>query len=246
MQSPDYSPYARNYAQSRPRYPEELFEYLVSLSADHQVAWDCATGNGQAALSIVKYFDKVIATDVSSEQIKNAVTHRQIEYRICKAEESGIVGNSVNLTTVASAVHWFNLPLFFKEVRRVSVPGAVLAVWTYHVGYIEPPFDKLFLRFYREILSPYFGEGARLVDNKYSSLILPGQEIDSKDFFVSVEWKLSDLFNFIDSWSGTQEYKKVNGKNPVYIIENELRDLWGDPDEIHTLRWPVFIKISRL
>ena len=148
MKSPDYSPYAKKYAQSRPRYPDELFKYLVSLVEQHMVAWDCATGSGQAALSLVNYFKKVIATDISSEQISNAVRHNRIEYRVCQAEKSGISNNSVNLITVASAVHWFDLNNFYREVQRVITPGGILAVWTYHVGYVEPPFDKLFLNLY--------------------------------------------------------------------------------------------------
>lgn len=246
MKTPDYSPYARQYAQSRPGYPEELFKYLASLVDSHSIAWDCATGSGQAALSLVKYFDKVIATDVSSEQIKNAAEHSRIEYRVCPSENSGIPDRSVNLITAASAVHWFNLPEFYREVTRVMAPEGVIAVWTYHVGYIEPPFDELFLRFYQDILSPYFSEGARLVDNRYADIILPGNHLESKNFFVSVKWKIADMFNFIESWSGTQEYRKRKGENPVSLIEMDLRKLWGNPDQIHTLRWPLFIKIARV
>ncbi len=115
-------------------------------------------------------------------------------------------------------------------------PGGILAVWTYHVGYIEPPFDKLFQHFYLDILSPYFKDGARLVDGKYTELNLPGKDIESKDFFVSVNWNLSGLLNFIESWSGTHQYKKETGKDPVNEIEDELRLLWGDPEKINKIR----------
>jgi ubiquinone/menaquinone biosynthesis C-methylase UbiE len=246
MKSPDYSPYAKKYAQSRPRYPDELFKYLVSLVEQHMVAWDCATGSGQAALSLVNYFKKVIATDISSEQISNAVRHNRIEYRVCQAEKSGISNNSVNLITVASAVHWFDLNNFYREVQRVITPGGILAVWTYHVGYVEPPFDKLFLNFYNQILAPYFSKGAKLVDKKYSTISLPGKQIKVKDFFVSAKWNLSNMLNFIESWSGTQHYKKEKGENPVDLIYPELKQLWGESEKINTIRWPLFIKISRL
>jgi SAM-dependent methyltransferase len=246
MKSPDYSGYAKLYAKSRPNYPEELFQYLASLTERHDVAWDCATGNGQAALSLVNYFEKVIATDISKEQIVNAAEHKRIKYKVCQAENSGIESGTVNLVTVASAVHWFRLNDFFTEVHRVIAPGCVIAVWTYHVGYIEPPFDNLFLSFYKEIISPYFADGAKLVDEKYSTIKLPGTLINNRNFFVSANWKLPDLLNFINSWSGTQEYRKAKGKNPVDHIDTELRKLWGDPEKYRTLQWPLFIKISRL
>ena len=96
MPSPDYSPYAKRYALSRPRYPEELFTYLASLVEQHDLVWDCATGNGQAAVSLTKYFKKVIATDVSNEQINNAIKHERIKYKVCKAENSLIDSRGAN------------------------------------------------------------------------------------------------------------------------------------------------------
>lgn len=212
MHSPDYSSYAKQYALSRPRYPEELFTYLSSLVKQQDAAQDCATGNGQAAISLVKYFKKVIATDISSEQINNAVKHNRIEYKVSEAENSLIDSNSIDLITVASALHWFNLESFYKEVKRVLKPGGVLAAWTYHIGYIEPPFDQLFLHLYKDVLSEYFVGGARLVDNRYSEIKLPGVPIETKEYFVSAEQNLYNMLNFIESWSGTQEYKKDKGK----------------------------------
>ena len=243
---PDYSSYAKQYAQSRPGYPEELFEYLSSLVDEHHLAWDCATGNGQAALTLTKYFEKVIATDISNEQIKNAIKHKHIKYNVCNAEDSGLENKSVNLVTVASAIHWFDLENFYKEVRRVVKPGGIIAAWSYHIGYMEPPFDKLFLGFYEEALSPYFGLGAKLVDDRYSTINLPGKGIETVDFFVEVKWKLKNMLDFIESWSGTQQYKKETSRNPTDLIINELNSIWGEAEKIHTIRWPLFLKISRL
>jgi SAM-dependent methyltransferase len=244
--SPDYSSYAMQYAQSRPGYPEKLFVYLASLVEQHELAWDCATGNGQAALSLTKFFKKIIATDISSDQINHAIKHQQIEYKVCSAEQSGLDNNSIDLVTIASAIHWFNLDRYYNEVQRIIKSGGILAAWTYHVGYVEPPFDKLFLHFYTDILSPYFGARAKLVDEKYSKINLPGKHIDVTDFYVSANWKLFNMLNFINSWSGTQQYIKENEKNPVDLISKELEQIWGDPEKIHTIRWRLFIKISRL
>ena len=55
-----FSTHTQEYAHYRPHYPEVLFSYLSSLCAAHHLAWDCATGNGQAAVSLAKYFDNVI------------------------------------------------------------------------------------------------------------------------------------------------------------------------------------------
>lgn len=244
--SPDYSPYARQYAKSRPGYPPELFTYLASLVDRHERAWDCGTGNGQAARGLAGHFNQVIATDVSTEQIKNAAPHPRIEFRVATAEDSGLEDQSLDLVTVAAAIHWFDLDRFYAEVKRVMRPGGVLAAWTYHIGHMEPPFDVLFSRFYSDVLAPYFAANARLVDNRYESITLPGTPIDPIDLSMNANWTLDQMLGFIRSWSGTQAYLKERGQDPVDLIASELLALWDDPQRVHELHWPLYSRISRL
>jgi hypothetical protein len=70
-----FSDAAEDYQAYRPKYPEDLFSYLNSLSPGHDLAWDCATGNGQAALGLTPYFDAIVATDASRQQIAKAHPH---------------------------------------------------------------------------------------------------------------------------------------------------------------------------
>jgi SAM-dependent methyltransferase len=246
MRFPDFSPFAREYAKSRPGYPSELFSYLASQVDRHSLAWDCATGNGQAALGLVQHFERVIATDISAEQIQHAIQHKQIEYRVAKSEQSGLDDRSVDLVTVASAIHWFDLDRFYSEVRRVIRSGGLLAAWTYHVGHVEAPFDKIFEQFYREVLYPYFPPRARLVDERYETIALPGEALESGNFFVSAAWNLDQMLAFIESWSGTQQYIKDRGEHPVVHIREPLEKTWGERNRIHVVRWPLYIRISRL
>ena len=51
-----FSGHAVEYAKFRPHYPDELFEYLALISPRHELAWDCATGNGQAAVGLARHF----------------------------------------------------------------------------------------------------------------------------------------------------------------------------------------------
>jgi ubiquinone/menaquinone biosynthesis C-methylase UbiE len=244
--TPDYSPIAGQYARARPGYPAELFAYLSSIVDRHLLAWDCATGNGQAALELVKHFERVIGTDISAEQIGHAVHHPRIAYRVAGANQSGIEKASVDLVAVASAIHWFDLNSFYREVERVVRPGGILAAWSYHVGDVKPPFDKVFNRFYREILAPYFPRGAKLVDDRYETITLPGQPLEVEDFEVRAAMNFDQMTAFIRSWSGTQAFLKERGEDPVDLIAGELRELWGSEQSIHAVRWPLFIKVSRL
>ena len=90
-----------DYARFRPHYPPELFQYLASIVPETELAWDCATGNGQAAIELAKLFDQVIATDASGQQIANAEQHPRIEYRVAPAENSELDTSSIDLITVA-------------------------------------------------------------------------------------------------------------------------------------------------
>jgi tRNA/tmRNA/rRNA uracil-C5-methylase (TrmA/RlmC/RlmD family) len=72
----NFSKQAAVYAQFRPQYPDELFQYLLSFVPEKNTAWDCGTGNGQTAKALCKYFTTVIATDISQKQIDNAYQPR--------------------------------------------------------------------------------------------------------------------------------------------------------------------------
>jgi ubiquinone/menaquinone biosynthesis C-methylase UbiE len=247
MSSPDFSPLAKRYAMSRPGYPPALFEHVAALVDRHEVAWDCATGNGQAAVGLAGHFERVIATDISEEQIRHALKNPRVDYRVAQSDSSGLDGDSVDLIAVASAVHWFDLEAFQTEAQRVLRHGGVLALWTYHVGHVEPPFDRVFYRFYYDILRPFFAPRARLVDEQYQTLVLPGEPLDpTEKFYVTAEWNLEQIKAFIMSWSGAQKYLEDRGQDPIDNISHELEALWGESDAIHRVRWPLFVRAARL
>src|SRR5215510_8287671 len=100
-----FSKKAAGYAKFRPRYPQELFDYLGSIAPSRQLAWDCATGNGQAAVGLASVFDRVLAIDASGKQITNARPHKVVVYRVAPAENSGIGSETIDLTMVAQALH---------------------------------------------------------------------------------------------------------------------------------------------
>jgi hypothetical protein len=58
------------YRQFRPGYPPELFAYLASIAPGRALAWDCATGNGQAAIGLAPHFTLVVVTGIRSAVIR--------------------------------------------------------------------------------------------------------------------------------------------------------------------------------
>ncbi|MGZ3706951.1 MAG: class I SAM-dependent methyltransferase, partial [Bdellovibrionota bacterium] len=125
-----FSTQATDYARFRPRYPRALFQHLSEACANHDLAWDCGTGNGQAAVALAPFFKRVVATDPSENQLAEADrSMANVHYSRAQAEESCLEAASADLITVAQAFHWFDQPRFFREVERVSKPGGLLAVW---------------------------------------------------------------------------------------------------------------------
>ncbi|HEX8098060.1 MAG TPA: methyltransferase domain-containing protein, partial [Pyrinomonadaceae bacterium] len=108
-----FSSHSTDYAKFRPRYPSEIFEYLASVAPSRERAWDCATGNGQAALGSAQLFKEVIATDASQAQLDSAAHHERVTYRRAPAEKTDIESASVDLVTVAQALHWLDLEAFY-------------------------------------------------------------------------------------------------------------------------------------
>lgn len=243
---PDYSPLAADYARARPAYPGELFAWLASEISPRRLALDCATGSGQAAIGLAEHFEQVIAIDVSEAQLAHAAVHPRVEYRVAKAEESGLEDASVDLMTAAAAAHWFDPEGFAAEVRRVVRPGGLLAVWTYHIAYLESPFGEVLRRFYEDFLAPWFGEGARLVDRRYEDLELAGEPLPAPAFHVEARWTLDEMRRFVGTWSGTQTYEDETGEDPWERLRPELEPHWGDPEERQLLRWPLFVRACRL
>jgi len=241
-----FSEQAGVYASHRPHYPGELYDYLASISPNRKLAWDCGTGNGQAALELAKRFNRVIATDGSAEQIALAVPHDRIEYRVERAEDLRLEPRSVDLVTVATAVHWFDLEPFYQVVRQVVRPEGILAVWMYHLPSTNPTIDSIISDYYGQVLQGYWPERFQYMRELYRTLPFPFEELSPPAFNMQTDWDLGQLVGFLDSWSATRRYQKERRKSPVSIIWQSLSEAWGEPDQRRTLRWPLYFRVGRV
>jgi SAM-dependent methyltransferase len=241
-----FSQLTETYFKYRPIYPPRLFEYLAGCCKQHNLAWDCGTGNGQAAVALTTYFDKVFATDASSEQIQHAVPHPKITYRVEPAEKVSLESSGTDLVTVAVAVHWFDFEKFYAEVKRVLKPGGIIAVWTYHLPAASPDIDVITKNFYKEILKDYWPERFKYVDNRYQTLPFPFEEINPPEFEMLTEWDLDQLAGFLSSWSGTKNYLQETGHHPLYKIWDDLKKAWGDEKLKQSVKWPLHVRIGKM
>lgn len=241
-----FSGVSTSYRDFRPHYPEELFEHLADIAPSRATAWDCATGNGQAARLLVRYFDRVIATDASASQVKNAETVERVTYRVEPAESTGIETQSVDLVAVAQALHWFDLSAFEQEVRRVCKGRAVLAVWSYALLQSKPSVDTVIEKLYNDMLGDYWTVERRIVEQGYKDVLFPFEPLESPPFAMRAQWSLDHMLGYLSTWSAAKRYKDRNGEDPVALIANELTHAWGDPQSRLDVSWPLTVKLWRL
>lgn len=238
-----FSQQSDDYIVYRPRYPDELFSYLSSISNNHEIAWDCATGSGQSAVGLSKYYESVIATDASKNQIENATKVDGVTYKVEKSEESSIEDNSIDLITVAQALHWFNVDTFYTEVDRVLKNKGILAVWSYGLLNINTEIDKTVHDLYCTTLGPYWPPERKIVEEGYKNIVIPMKELKPPTINMECEWDLSQLVGYLCTWSAVKKYETIKSVNPVGEIYHELSRYWGESDNKILVRWPLTLKL---
>lgn len=247
MADDHFSSVAQQYAQSRPTYPAELFDWLASCCAAHELAWDVGAGNGQASVALAGHFAHVLATDLSAEQIAQAEPHERIVYRAAPADRSGLDDRSADIVTVAQALHWFDLDPFYREVRRVLKPAGVFAAWCYGVLQVEgDAVDAAVQHFYGTVAGPYWPAGRRHVENGYAELAFPFAPLAAPPLWIRLEWDLAAFLGYVRSWSATARLRAQAGDAPLAAFERQLAGLWGDPAAPREVRWPITMRAGRL
>ena len=239
-----FSKQAADYAEFRPTYPQELFDYLGNIAPSRQLVWDCGTGNGQAAVGLASVFDSVMATDASKKQITNAALHERIDYRVASAEDSGIDSGTVDLIMVAQALHWFDLSRFYSEAQRVLKPDGVLAASAYNLLHIEPAIDEVVNRYYYEVVGPFWPPERRLIE-RFADLPFTFHNIDPPIFQMRASWNLGHLVGYLRTWSSTQRFIAAKGSDPLKQIMDEFNAAWGTPEQTRNVVWPLTVRVGR-
>jgi len=241
-----FSRQAEDYARYRPRYPDELIAFLAGLVPEHECAWDCGTGSGQAARALARHFARVIATDPSISQIAHAEPHARVTYLVSTAEHSALASQAVNMITVAQALHWFRFGAFYDEVRRTLKPDGVLAVWSYDLLRIAPAIDALLDDFNLNVVGSFWPAERQWIGTRFAELPLPFAEFAAPAFEMAAHWRLQDLLGYVRTWSATQRFITARGFDPVPQLGGQLAPLWGNPEQARSVRWPLHVRLARL
>lgn len=241
-----YRKLAHDYAKFRPVYPDQFIEYLTSVTPRHLIAWDQGTGNGQVAHKLGRHFSQVFAADVSFEQLTYAGKSTNICYLLARAEQLPAPTGQVDIVTVAQALHWFNLDLFYSEVKRILKPGGIIAVWVYHVPQVDTELNQIMTEYYRDVLGPFWSPSIRLVEDKYTTIPFPFEELFHPCFEMTASWQLQQFEGFLASWSAVPRFVEAKGYHPLLAVQSALTLLWGNEEHERLMRWPIYLRMGRV
>ena len=243
-----FSTQAQAYNTFRPHYPDALFDYLRADLDRPAVILDCATGNGQAAVGLSSDQIMVVGTDLSFNQLNNAPNVDTIDWVQATVEQLPLKSQSVDLITIAQALHWFEFESFYAEAHRVLKPRGLIAAWTYSLLAVCPkfgqPIEEVIRWFYKDIVGEYWPPERRWVDDEYRSIPFPFNELKPPRFAIEISWNRDTLLGYISSWSAVQLYQAAVGKNPIPELESRLSDVWSDPDQNLSFSWPLSLRIG--
>ena len=248
MKFPDhFSGVATSYAAFRPQYPVALFVWLASVCQRHEMAWDCACGSGQASGPLASNFDLVIGTDASPTQVAGAEADEKTRFVVAESKLAPLAGGTVDLVTVAQALHWFVGETFFAEVRRVVRPGGVFAAWAYGMPRIDSePVEKVVHDFISVSLEPFWPPEIRMVLDGYASIDLPFEEMHTPRFEMEVEWTLERFLGFVRTWSAVGRYDEERGEDPVLQLATQLEELWGGEENLLPISYRLDLIAGRV
>uniref|UniRef100_A0A803PIN6 Methyltransferase type 11 domain-containing protein n=1 Tax=Cannabis sativa TaxID=3483 RepID=A0A803PIN6_CANSA len=249
------------YADARPTYPIEWYSKLAALTSHHTLAWDVATGSGQAAIDVAKHYEQVIATDVSESQLERAKPHSRVRYihtplTTNDNEIVSLIGggceNSVDLITVAQAIHWFDLPSFYSLVSRLlRKPGGVIAVWGYNDIVVSSSFDAVLKKFHDTTL-PYWDSNIKHIFDGYKTMPFPfeevglGREGNPLDLDIPKELSFDGVLNMLKSWSAVITAKSLGVDLLCEEVVEELKSAWGGPNLVRSVCYKAFMIAGKL
>lgn len=241
-----FSGHAGEYASYRPRYPARLAEVLASHTAAHRVAVDCGCGNGQLSPLLAEHFDLVHALDPSAEQVAHAIPHPRVQYRVARAEATGLPDHVADLVVAAQAVHWFDQAAYWREVRRIAAPGALCAIVGYAVMRCDAAIDACVQRFHDVALAPFWPPERMSVIRGYRDVDFPFDEVSVPAVDITAEWTLDQMIPYLGTWSAVKRAEQAGQGHLFREVGEELGRLWGDPATARPVRWPVVVRMGRV
>jgi SAM-dependent methyltransferase len=132
---PDFGATAGDYARHRAGFPDSLFERLAALVIGRawQTVADLGTGTGSLARGFARRGCRVIGIDPAPEMLQaaralDADAGVRVEYRVARAERTGLPDAACDVVTAGQCWHWFDRPRAAAEVARILRNDGALVI----------------------------------------------------------------------------------------------------------------------
>lgn len=158
---------------------------------------------------------------------------------------------SVDLITIAAALHWFDLPTFYQQVKWVlKKPNGVIATWSYTTPQVNSSVDAVLINFYYNDAGPYWESPRNLVDEKYKTIDFPFEPVDDCGHNGPFQFKIEraiDLGSYFTYLKSLSPYQTAKEKS-VELLTGDVVDKFnsaGDESQ-KTVVFPVYLRIGKV
>eukprot|EP00879_Flechtneria_rotunda_P016172 GHRR01016916.1.p1 GENE.GHRR01016916.1~~GHRR01016916.1.p1 ORF type:complete len:236 (+),score=62.13 GHRR01016916.1:363-1070(+) len=194
--------------------------------------------------TVAEIYDQVIGQDGSEEQLQHAVSLPNIQYQHRDAHDTGLPDQSADLVVVAQALHWFDHPKFYSEVRRILKPSGAFAAWTYALPSLvhkDHPANAVLLHLYEGVLGSYWNPKRKLVESGYRGCEPSDQDfvvVTRKYFKSSNQQTVDELIGYLQSWSAYNTYiqQQKMQPDPLVAFKQQLLKTLGTTDSTTKLQ----------
>lgn len=238
---------ADQYAAARPTYPLRMLQDLVTFAGGATItACDVGSGNGQVASALAPLVGQLFASDLALSQIRAMPAHPNTLRYVSRAERTCLPDHCIDLLTCAQSLHWFDVPAFHAEVRRIVRPGGVIAVWTYALPRGTPAVSAAIDTIYAETAA-YWPADRVHVDNHYREIPFPFLTIPYTPPPMTATFDLPRLTTYLGTWSGVQRAINAGVPDPVAAHATTLAAAWGNPpDTTQTITFDMTLFLGRV
>lgn len=232
------------YARFRPEYSPRLARHLADLAPSRELAVDVGCGSGQFTLALADAFERVVGCDPSADQLANARVRSDVRYVCAPAEALPLPDACASLVAAAQAAHWFDLPAFYTEARRIARPGALVALLSYGAPRLEGALQPRFDRFYHHEIGPWWPVARALVDSGYRDIDFPFAELSAPEFEIRASWSLDEFLGYVATWSAVKRAREAGEEGVLKAFAVDASGLWGDPATRRPIAWPVNMRLG--
>lgn len=155
---PRFGHAAEEFERYRPEYPRELFERILAVvpASHRERAMDLGAGTGKTTRALLPHFREVIAVEPDpgmAAKLKEDIPAAIV--RNVTSEDFSQPASTVDLVTIANALHWMDAPRVFANVHSWLRPRAIFAVFDRPLPKTIPGIDAITLAEMRGPWKPY-------------------------------------------------------------------------------------------